>query len=232
MFQGRQVSLLVFDLDGTLIDSRADLATAVNATLQQFDRQPLHESVIGGFIGDGASALVERALLATGGLSATLLEEAMPAFLRFYRHHMLDKTYVYDGVIDALRHIQHQAPQLPMAVLTNKPVGPSQAICKALALAPFFFANYGGNSFNTKKPNPEGLLALVHEASRLNGCPILPAETLLVGDSDVDVLTARAAGAHSLGCTYGLATDAMLAARPDAVVHHARDWPAALHLQS
>src|ERR1700761_4820869 len=98
-----------------------------------------------------------------------------------------------------------------MAVLTNKPVTPSRQICEALELAPFFFQNYGGNSFTTKKPDPEGLLTLMREADELlgerdGGAPRLqPSEVVMIGDSDVDVLTARRVGARAIGCLFGLA---------------------------
>ncbi len=230
-FLDRPVELLVFDLDGTLIDSREDLATAVNATLLRFGRVSLPLDRIAGFIGDGASMLVDRALAATGGTSPALLQEAMPAFLRFYRRHLLDHTYVYDGVLAALHRISAAAPSLPMAILTNKPVMPSKRICEALGLSTFFFANYGGDSFATKKPDPLGLQWVMQEAAVLSGRAVLPEATVLIGDSDVDVRTARAAGARSLGCTYGLATKAMLAAAPDAVVASAAEWPAIFGLQ-
>ena len=116
-----------------------------------------------------------------------------------------------------------------MAVLTNKPVGPSRAICAGLGLERFFFANYGGDSFATKKPDPGGLLRLIAEASEM-GKAITPGETVLIGDSHVDVETARAAGARSLGCTFGLSPETLAAAHADVTVDHASDWPAALGL--
>ena len=88
---------------------------------------------------------------------------------------------------------------LKMAVLSNKPVGPSRAIVEALGLGPYFFQVYGGNSFHTKKPDPTGVQALLEEA----GAP--PEETVIIGDSDIDVLTARNSGIYSVGVTYGLA---------------------------
>ncbi len=230
VFRGNPLHLLVFDLDGTLIDSRIDLATAVNLTLARHEREALPLQLIGSFIGDGASMLVDRALQATGGSSPALLEEAMPAFSEFYRQHLVDHTFVYDGVLDALARIRQRAPTLQMAILTNKPVNPSRRICDALGLSSYFFANYGGNSFATKKPDPEGLRALMREAGARCGFPVEPQETVLVGDSDVDVRTARAAGAHSVGCTYGLATEAMLTAKPDVVVASAAEWAGVLGL--
>ena len=228
--------LLVFDLDGTLIDSRLDLVNSVNATLQHFKKQPLPHPIIASYIGDGASTLVRRALqhgegngAPSGLLQEDTLQQALSWFLNYYRVHKLDFTHVYPGVFEALTTIRERHALLPMAVLTNKPVGPSRAICAGLGLEPFFFANYGGDSFATKKPDPGGLLRLIAEASAL-GHAVTPAETVLIGDSHVDVETARAAGARSLGCTFGLSPSTLAAAHADATVDHASDWPAALRL--
>ena len=228
--------LLVFDLDGTLIDSRIDLVHSINATLQHFGKQPLTDHIIAGYIGDGASALVRRALehkegngTLSGSLEESTLDEALFWFLAYYRVHKLDFTHLYPGVLEALTTIRERHPLLPMAVLTNKPVGPSRAICAGLGLERFFFANYGGDSFAAKKPDPRGLLRLIAEASEM-GEAITPVETVLIGDSHVDVETARAAGARSLGCTFGLSPDTLAAARADDTVDHASDWPSALGL--
>jgi hypothetical protein len=110
-----------------------------------------------------------------------------------------------------------------MAVLTNKPVRPARDICAALGLAPYFMQIYGGNSFSTKKPNPEGLLALMAEAGAE------PQETVLIGDSHVDVLTARNGGAWAIGCTFGLAPESLTANQPDVLVDSPADWTAALN---
>jgi phosphoglycolate phosphatase len=217
--------LLVFDLDGTLIDSRADLAQSVNAMLRHFDRPALPQDVIASYIGDGAGMLVRRALGDPD--EEHFVHEALDFFLDFYRVHKLDHTYVYDGVMESLQRLQDGWPvgQAPaMAVLTNKPVGASRDICDALGLAPFFFQIYGGNSFHTKKPDPHGLQVLMHEAG------VAAHETLMIGDSDVDVLTARNGGAWALGCTFGLAPHSLVAAPPDILVDHAAEWPAALGL--
>ncbi len=123
-----------------------------------------------------------------------------------------------------------------MAVLTNKPVNPSRQICEALGLSPFFFQNYGGNSFTTKKPDPEGMLTLMGEADELlrrdgrAAPPVAPEEVVMVGDSDVDVLTARRVGARAVGCLFGLAPHSLEAVPPDHVVQHASEWPEALGL--
>ncbi len=223
--------LLVFDLDGTLIDSQQDLANAVNATLAFLSRPQLHDTHIASFVGDGVGMLVQRALEATGQPSEnvdTLLAKALPFFLTYYHDHKLDFTYVYPGVLSALRQIRGVAPRLPMAVLTNKPFRPSRAICDGLGLSPFFFQNYGGDSFPQKKPDPTGMHALMREASTLWGREISQQRVVLVGDSHVDVETARSSGVQCLGCTYGLSTDRLLAAMPDFAVDSPTEWLAAL----
>jgi phosphoglycolate phosphatase len=223
------LKLLVFDLDGTLIDSAQDLCNSVNATLAHFARPPLPDETIAGFIGNGALMLVRRAFDSTKGahVDEELLAEAYPFFLDYYREHKLDYTYAYEGVLEALAalrtvHDQPGAPPRAMAVLTNKPVRPSQAICEALGLSPYFLRIYGGNSFATKKPDPEGLLALMKEAGAL------PGETVMIGDSQVDVQTARNAGTWSIGCTFGLAPGSLEIIPPDVLVDSPADWTEAL----
>ena len=227
--------LLVFDLDGTLIDSRIDLANSVNAMLAHFGRTTLAADMISGYIGDGASTLVRRALAHAHLIENepdphddAFVEEALEWFIAFYRIHKLDHTYVYPGVLEALHTIRVAAPSLPMAVLTNKPVYPSRAICEHFGLDRFFFANYGGNSFASKKPEPEGLLTLIAEASAFTGASISPARTIMIGDSHIDVETARAAGTLALGCTFGLSPQTLAEARPDASVDSPSQWPEAL----
>ncbi len=220
-------ALLVFDLDGTLIDSRVDLCNSVNAMLEHLGRPKLPEPVIASYIGDGASLLVRRSLGDPEGdvHDEEFVADALGVFLDFYRKHMLDATYVYAGVVESLEAIRERFPTLPMAVLTNKPVGPARAICKHFGLDRFFFQNYGGNSFHTKKPDPHGLLTLMEEASSMVGRKIAPSETMMIGDSDVDILTARNCGARSAGCTYGLAPQSLAAANPDVLVDSPREWP-------
>jgi phosphoglycolate phosphatase len=214
--------LLVFDLDGTLIDSGADLCASVNAMLHHFGRAPLPQAVISTYIGDGVARLVSRAL--GEPVEAAYLESAVGYFLDYYREHKLDHTYVYSGVFAALDSLRFEpaGATRSMAVLTNKPIGPSLAICEALGLSPYFFRIYGGNSFATKKPDPEGLLALMREAEATGE------ETLMIGDSDVDIMTARNAGAWSMGCSFGLSPHTLAAVPPDCMVDSPAEWPLAL----
>ncbi len=237
--------LLVFDLDGTLIDSSLDLCLSVNAAMAHVDAPQLPHGLITGYIGDGAAMLVRRALGDPGDLDSCesgrpeqqeRFERAFAFFLQFYREHKLDNTRVYDGVLQALGTIRARHPNLPMAVLTNKPVVPSREICDTLHLSPYFFANYGGNSFTSKKPDPAGLLTLMEEARKLwasYGVPthtFTPEGVVMVGDSEADVLTARRAGALSLGCRYGLAPHSLAMADPDMVCDSPAEWPGLLGL--
>jgi phosphoglycolate phosphatase len=214
--------LLVFDLDGTLIDSGADLCASVNAMLHHFGRPPLPQTVISTYIGDGAARLVGRSLGEPE--DPAFLDSALTYFLDYYREHKLDHTYVYPGVFAALDSLRLEPGGAPrsMACLTNKPIGPSLAICEALGLSPYFFRTYGGNSFATKKPDPEGLVALMREAG------VTAQETLMIGDSDVDILTARNAGTWSMGCSYGLSPHTLELVPPDCLVDSPSDWPLAL----
>jgi phosphoglycolate phosphatase len=228
-----QLKLLVFDLDGTLIDSAQDLCNSVNSTLAHIGREPLADTVVASYIGDGAIMLVRRALFGPDAAQDAapadeeLLSRAYAWFLDYYREHKLDNTYAYEGVLEALAALRqlHEHPEEParlMAVLTNKPVRPAQAICEALGLAPYFLHIYGGNSFATKKPNPEGLRALMDEARAR------PQETVVIGDSQVDVETARNAGAWCIGCTFGLAPESLKDYPPDVLVDSPAEWTAAL----
>ena len=219
-------SLIVFDLDGTLIDSSVDLCNSINAALAHFNKPPLPEPVIASYIGDGASMLVRRAL---GDPEGDIHDEeyvtaVLTYFLDYYRIHKLDFTFVYPGVISSLEAIRAAWPDTLMAVLTNKPVNPSRDICTHFGLSRFFFQNYGGNSFHTKKPDPHALETLIAEASAIAGQTISPAETIMVGDSHVDVLTARNAGAQSIGCTFGLAPQSLVTTPPDHLANTPTDW--------
>jgi phosphoglycolate phosphatase len=218
------IRLIVFDLDGTLIDSRKDLTNSINAMLLQYDREPLPEELIATYIGDGASMLVRRALGDPD--DEAFVEEALGRFLDYYRAHKLDYTYVYPGVFDSLEAIKTTPDGRPrsMAVLSNKPVGPSEAICEALGLSPYLFRIYGGNSFHTKKPDPTGLKTLIYEAG------VTPSETLMIGDSSVDIQTARRAGTWVIGCKFGLSSHTVESIPSDCLVDSPSDWTDALNL--
>jgi phosphoglycolate phosphatase len=226
------LKLLVFDLDGTLIDSAQDLCNSVNATLRHVNLQPLPDPLIASFVGNGVPLLLRRALAREEGIEPEQVDEALLAraqafFLDYYREHKLDFTYAYEGVLEslealrALHEAQDSSPRV-MAVLTNKPVRPAQGICEGLGLAGYFLHIYGGNSFKSKKPDPEGLRSLMAEVGAR------PEETVMIGDSKVDVATARNAGVWCVGCDFGFGTRTLMEIPPDVLVDSAAEWKAVL----
>jgi phosphoglycolate phosphatase len=266
-FDPHAIRLLVFDLDGTLIDSRLDLIHSVNAMLRHFGRPELDGDVIASYVGDGAPALVRRALVLDGDEGdEAFFRSALEYFLGYYRMHKLDHTTVYDGIPETLAALAAGAVQagvdrnvpphhantgraggpgvrptqaLPgeadggvpshhatiggagdpgvrptrlMAVLSNKPVRPSQDIVQALGMGDYFVRIYGGNSFATKKPDPLGAKTLLQETG------VAAEEALMIGDSSVDVLTGRNAGLWTCGVTYGFAPQTLEEVAPDVVL--------------
>ena len=214
------MELVIFDLDGTLIDSRLDLVHSVNATLRHFERPELPDEVVASYVGDGAPMLIRRAL--GDPTDEVFFKQALEFFLSYYHEHKLDHTTVYAGIPEALRQIQSDGVSQKganrkdatrkMAVLSNKPVRPSRAIVEALGLAEFFIHVYGGNSFETKKPDPLGVRTLLKETGTA------PEYALIVGDSSIDVLTGRNAGIATCGVTYGFAPHTLCEVQPDVVV--------------
>ncbi|HEY6968319.1 MAG TPA: HAD-IA family hydrolase [Candidatus Angelobacter sp.] len=207
-----QIRLLIFDLDGTLVDSRQDLANSINAMLRHYRKPELPLEVIASYIGDGAPMLVRRSLGDPDDES--YVQSALEFFLLYYREHKLDNTFVYPGIKETLDSIRasRNGATTKMAVLSNKPVNPSRMIVEALGLGPYFFQVYGGNSFHTKKPDPAGVQALLQESG------VQAQHAVIIGDSDIDVLTARNAGTYSVGVTYGFAPHTFLDAAPDVLV--------------
>ncbi len=199
------MDLLIFDLDGTLIDSKLDLAISVNAALGHLGREALPNEEVFSYVGNGAPVLLRRSL----GEDATddEVRQALQFFMEFYRNHMLVNTKLYPGVREALDVFRAEGVQ--MAVLTNKPEKISQAIIDGIGLGEHFFRVYGGNSFEQKKPDPVGINSLLEEAgaSREN--------TLMVGDSAVDVQTARNARIPVCGVTYGIQPESLETDPPD-----------------
>jgi phosphoglycolate phosphatase len=219
-FDPRRIRLLVFDLDGTLIDSRLDLIHSVNATLRHFNRPELEGQIIASYVGDGAPALVSRAL---GDADEILHREALQYFLGYYRLHKLDHTTVYEGIPEMLALLADANAQRAndlqrlMAILSNKPVNPSRDIVHAFGLSDFFVHIYGGNSFSTKKPDPLGMRHILRETG-------VPAdEALMIGDSAVDVLTGQNAGLWTCGVNYGFAPHTLAQVPPDVLIESPRE---------
>ena|ERR1700687_2296321 len=211
------IRLVIFDLDGTLIDSSRDLINGVNAMRAAFQLPPLSDPTVLSFIGHGARELVRHALSegfegSEGRPAATLTETTVDhAVLHFREHysaHLLDHTRPYPGVIEALDGLKH----LPLAVLTNKPMRFATPILEGLHLTGRFRRIYGEDSFPTKKPHPAGMAALLREFGAA------PGEALMVGDAEIDVLTARNSGTWMCGVTYGLSSDSLAASSPDLLI--------------
>jgi len=207
------IKLVIFDLDGTLVDSKEDLALSVNAMRERMGLPALPHDVIASYVGHGVTALVRRALGAEA--SDESVEKGMTIFLDYYREHMLDHTTLYPGVRGALEQLGGRT----LAVLTNKPVRFSREMLERLGLAPLFAAIYGGNSFPQKKPDPVGVEKLMADTGARER------QTLMVGDSDTDVLTGRNAGVWTCGVTYGFGARTLEETPPDFIVGDLRDLP-------
>ena len=220
-----RIRLLIFDLDGTLVDSQLDLAHSINAMLRHYHRAELPVEIIAGFVGDGAPMLVRRALGDPD--NGDFFREGLDFFIRYYREHKLDNTYVYAGMKEALQAIRTASDgRIKIAVLTNKPVMPSKGIVEGLGLKDFFFEVYGGNSFPTKKPDPQGAMRLLEEAG------VAADEAVMIGDSHNDTLTAKNAGMWSIGCTYGLSPQSLEQVPPDVLIDRPLELVQALGLEA
>ena len=183
--------LIAFDLDGTLIESRRDLADSANDLVQERGGAPLSVEAVAGMVGEGARVLVSRALTAAG-----LPDDpsALPRFLEFYDRRLLNHTCLYDGVLDVVKRAREQAR---VAVLTNKPIDPTEKILRGLGIRDLFDDVIGGDGPFPRKPEPASLQALMAQAGAA------PADSLLVGDSPVDLETARRASVRCCIVTYG-----------------------------
>lgn len=202
------MQLLILDLDGTLVDSKLDLAHSVNAARVHLGRSPLDVELIGSYVGNGAPVLMRRSLGPEA--SQEEVDRALEFFLAYYREHMLDNTYLYPGVQTALDRFRKAG--IKMAILTNKPVRFSREMVAGLGLEGHFLNVYGGNSFDEKKPDPIGIDTLIAEA----GAP--REQTMMVGDSAVDIETARNAGIQCCGVTYGFQPEGFEHFPPDILV--------------
>lgn len=211
--------LVVFDLDGTLVDSRRDLANAANALIEERGGRLLSEDAIGRMVGDGAAMLVQRALTAA---ELPFDEESVRRFLALYDERLLETTVPYPGIPEALDAI---APSATIAVLTNKPLAPSQRILDALGLSRHVVETLGGDGPFPKKPDPAALKHLVQSFGAA------AADTVMVGDSRIDYETARGAGTAACLASYGFGLHGLDVAALDGnakVVDGAAELPGAI----
>jgi phosphoglycolate phosphatase len=219
------IRVLVFDLDGTLIDSSRDLAGAVNVARASMDLGPLSHAQVMTFIGNGARELVRRGISFESGVASDeQIELALGHFREHYAQHLLDQTRPYPGVREALDIFAGKTagPSRTLAVLTNKPLRFTRPILDGLGLASYFRFIYGEDSFPAKKPDPVGLLSILRDTRTA------PHEAMLIGDSDIDVRTARNAGVWACGVSYGLSSEQLAACPPDLMLDSLLDLPARL----
>ena len=200
--------VLIFDLDGTLIDSKLDLAHSVNAARNHMGLAPISNELVYTYVGEGAPVLIRRALGATAPQEE--VDRALEFFLQYYRQHQLDNTQLYPGVREALDRLRDSGARLN--VLTNKPVRMSNEILAGLGIGSHFEYVYGGNSFEFKKPHPIGIHTIVRDSNADRE------KTIMVGDSGVDIQTARNAGVLSCGVSYGFQPETLVTYPPDFMI--------------
>lgn len=211
------IQLLIFDLDGTLVDSETDLTLSVNAVRSQMGLGPLSGKTISSYVGNGVTTLMERALGSSS--SSEEVQNAVTLFLAYYRLHMLDHTVPYTGVRESLEELKGWK----LAVLTNKPVRFSRDLLAGLGIAGYFSFIYGGDSFARKKPDPVGIVKLMNDTG------LSKMQTMMIGDSDTDVLTGRNAGVLTCGVTYGIGSHTLETTPPDLMIGDFRDLPRLLN---
>lgn len=195
----QKLPVLLFDLDGTLLDSAPDLALAVNQTLIALKQQPFTEDQIRQWVGNGAQTLIARALSGTTEINPILsderIQQALTVFLRQYKACLNSKSRLYDGVADTLAALKERGHRL--AIITNKPHAFIAPILAGFALENIFELLIGGDTLAQKKPDP---LPLIYACEKL-GIP--PSQAMMIGDSKNDILAAKAANMKSIALSYG-----------------------------
>jgi phosphoglycolate phosphatase len=218
LFSRRSLSLFIFDLDGTLIDSKEDIAYSLNAALARVNYPPLSVSRVEEFIGDGVGKLVERALRATTNREPDSKETKafVPIFFEEYGLHLLDQTRLFPNTLETL----DQLSWAKFAIVSNKPEGFCRRILEGLGIASKFQAILGGDSVDSRKPDPEGILRAIEI------CGSIPSQTMMVGDSPVDIAAGKAAGTYTCGVAGGFRSQEQLeAAQCDLLISSLADLP-------
>lgn len=200
-----------FDLDGTLINSGPDIVTSVNLTRRAFSVPELTYPQVIQYVGSGVRQLMMGVMQ---DLAEEEWEEAGKHFITTYRKHLTAKTHLYDGIVDLLERRRG----MPMAICTNKPQDMSEAIVRHFQLADFFPVVVGAEAQFPKKPDPQGLLYICEQLK------CRPCDMALIGDSVVDIDTARAAGCQAIAVSWGFnSVEDLQAAQPDLLIHHPRE---------
>jgi phosphoglycolate phosphatase len=202
-----KAELIIFDLDGTLIDSRKDIANSVNHTLKAIGLEPLNENIITGYVGNGVRSLMEKILFPA---NSYLFDKGMSIFLDYYAEHLLDNTNFFSGVIETLNYFADKK----MAVVTNKPENLSIKTLRGLGVYDYFKAVLGGDSLEKKKPSPEPVLKVL---SDLN---IKKEAAIIVGDGLQDIAAGKGAGIRTCAVTYGFTkTEELAKAEPTLIIN-------------
>ena len=202
----KKISLIVYDFDGTLVDTFADIADSVNLALAEMNLNTLSRETIRGNIGSGVLNLMTRSLMGSG---CDAIETAVFLFRKHYNHHLLDQTNFYPNGREVVEHFSRKTN----AILSNKPVAFIEKILKALNFFQPFNSIMGGDSLDVQKPNPKGLQILMR---KLN-CPTK--QVLMIGDSAIDIETGKQAGVLTCGVTYGLGNlDVLRGSKPDYLI--------------
>ncbi len=204
-----RVRLVVFDLDGTLVDSAGDLATGINEALARVapGRPPLSLEVVKSFVGDGAAVLIQRTLRHLG--LDLPKEQVLPVFLECYARHLLDTTLPYPGMLEALNALGDRT----LAVLSNKPGDLSRDLLAGLGMASRFARIWGPDDAGARKPDPAGLRRLLADLG------FAAAESAMVGDSGADVAAGRAAGVRTIAVAWGLNPKSLLQVPADRTIY-------------
>ena len=214
-------SAIIFDLDGTLVDTALDLTQALNAVLAQAGRAPVPLERIRDIIGGGARRMVERGFAEGGAaLDAGELDRRTAAFFDHYRAHLSDLSRPFPGVPETLETLA--AEGAIMGVCTNKPADPSRRILDDLDLSRFFGAIVGSDSVAVRKPDPE------HLAATIRALGAAPAQAVMIGDSDIDIATARNLGVPAIAVAYGYTSIPAAELGADAVIERFVDLPQAI----
>lgn len=205
-------SCVIFDLDGTLVDTAPDLTAATNHVLALMDRPPVTVAQVKDMVGLGARKLIERGLETTGGGTPDQVEALVPAFLDFYAKNICIHSHPFPGATESLDQLVTAG--IPLGICTNKPEQLSLALIDALGWTPYFRANLGGDSLGVRKPDP---LHLLETISRTGGHP---KQAIMVGDSSVDIAAARAAGVPIIAVSFGFSSVAPSDLGADYLIDH------------